>query len=139
MPEYTVLSPIKVGREYAEEDRPAAIAGRSRPKYYGEIVREGTIELSEEEATPLLEAKVILPADADLPLQSHDPELVGYEGEAARDKFLEEGLAEEPEPRATEQAKERARALGVDLADVRGTGSDGQITKADVDRASQGG
>jgi hypothetical protein len=39
---------------------------------------------------------------------------------------------EQPEIRATDAARRKARELNVDLADVRGTGSNGQITVEDV-------
>ena len=43
-----------------------------------------------------------------------------------------------PELRATAAARRKARELGVDLADVQGTGADGQITVEDVRRKGEG-
>jgi polyhydroxyalkanoic acid synthase PhaR subunit len=43
-----------------------------------------------------------------------------------------EPAAVEPEIKATDAARRKARELGVDLAEVRGTGTDGQITISDV-------
>jgi polyhydroxyalkanoic acid synthase PhaR subunit len=53
---------------------------------------------------------------------------------------LEDGFATNngaPEIRATEAARRKARELGVDLADVQGTGAGGQITVEDVRRKGE--
>lgn len=44
-------------------------------------------------------------------------------------------LSDVPSANATDAAKELAGAEGVDLASVEGTGADGRITKADVEKA----
>lgn len=41
----------------------------------------------------------------------------------------------ETEPKATPKAQERAEAAGLDLTSIEGTGSDGQVTTQDVDKA----
>jgi polyhydroxyalkanoic acid synthase PhaR subunit len=53
---------------------------------------------------------------------------------------LEDGFAANngtPEIRATEAARRKAEELGVDLADVHGTGADGRITVEDVRRKGE--
>ncbi len=53
---------------------------------------------------------------------------------------LEDGFATNngtPEIKATDAARRKAEELGVDLADVQGTGADGQITVEDVRRKGE--
>jgi pyruvate dehydrogenase E2 component (dihydrolipoamide acetyltransferase) len=97
-----------------------------------------TIELSSEEAAPLLERGAIKVAGAST--ASHDPEQVGFEGQEPREKAQEragdtatEGSAAE----ATEGAKKKAEEFGVDLAHVQGTGPGGRINQSDVERAAK--
>jgi pyruvate/2-oxoglutarate dehydrogenase complex dihydrolipoamide acyltransferase (E2) component len=42
-------------------------------------------------------------------------------------------------PKISREAQARAAELGVDLNQVQGTGNEGEISVADVDRAAQGG
>jgi polyhydroxyalkanoic acid synthase PhaR subunit len=50
---------------------------------------------------------------------------------------LENGSAQNGTPEATDAARRKARELGVDLAEVEGTGSGGQITVDDVRRRGE--
>jgi polyhydroxyalkanoic acid synthase PhaR subunit len=66
------------------------------------------------------------------------PQNGGVQAEAAEDS-REEGVSEAPqtngEIRATDAARRKAQELGMDLAEVEGTGAGGQITVDDVRRA----
>jgi polyhydroxyalkanoic acid synthase PhaR subunit len=50
---------------------------------------------------------------------------------------LENGSAQNGSPKATDAARRKARELGVDLTEVEGTGSGGQITVGDVRRKGE--
>jgi polyhydroxyalkanoic acid synthase PhaR subunit len=52
---------------------------------------------------------------------------------------LENGPAQNGTPHATDAARRKARELGVDQADIQGTGSGGQITVDDVRRRGEAG
>lgn len=50
---------------------------------------------------------------------------------------VEHTEAEDDTPNATAGAIEAADELGIELADIEGTGKDGKITKADVEAAAK--
>lgn len=77
----------------------------------GKILGPGkTLELTDAQAEPLLDAKAVRPQD------SEDPS---------------------GEPEVTTAARTRARELQVDLKDVEGTGDKGKITVPDVERTAE--
>lgn len=63
------------------------------------------------------------------PLEGSVTETVSYQKPAAAEPA-------DDSPNATTGAIEAADELGVDLANVEGTGKDGKITKADVEAAA---
>jgi pyruvate/2-oxoglutarate dehydrogenase complex dihydrolipoamide acyltransferase (E2) component len=63
---------------------------------------------------------------------------VTYRDVSVRSRIASELVAIEEEPDATNAAKQKAEALGVNLSEVRGSGADGRITLKDVTKAAQG-
>ena len=63
-------------------------------------------------------------------LTTHDEAL----GESAEDDNSRDG---EEGPEVTEAAERRAKELGVDLADIKGTGSGGRVLVKDVEAADR--
>ncbi len=57
--------------------------------------------------------------------------------ESSQEDHSPDGEAEE-EPEVTEAAERRAKELGVNLSDVKGTGSGGRILVKDVEAAADG-
>ena len=109
--EYTVLTPIKQGKPMSKEEREgvAAFPGQAKPTHEGELVSEGVVTLSEEDAAPLLEAGAIRPASYEGSGPFHDPDVVGYEGAARRDAAQNDADPNSPEVEAEEQAKPTGR------------------------------
>jgi pyruvate/2-oxoglutarate dehydrogenase complex dihydrolipoamide acyltransferase (E2) component len=72
-------------------------------------------------------------------LTTHDagPDESAAEDSSRADEGEEEPEATEEEQDATEAAKRRAKELGVDLSDVKGTGSGGRILVKDVGVAAE--
>ena len=94
--EYAVLSPIKVvGDEIPKDQRPAALKGQPQRTHESRVVDSGTVMLSDAEAAPLLEAGAIRLASAAVGV-AHDPEAVGFEGQAAREAAQQQAPAAEP-------------------------------------------
>ncbi len=58
--------------------------------------------------------------------------------ESSQEDHSPDGEAEE-EPEVTEAAQRRAKELGVDPSDVKGTGSGGRVLVKDVEAAADGG
>lgn len=67
------------------------------------------------------------------PAQTEEPEEPGEETEASTEASAEETS----EVEATDAAERKAEELGVDLASVEGTGSEGRIVVGDVEKASE--
>jgi hypothetical protein len=106
--DYQVISPIKMGKEMREEDRPAALPGQGKPTHTGELVTTGTVNLTDEEAAPLLEAGAIQLTSID-PASAHDPEVVGYAGSERRNAALAGEDPNSPDTETKEKAKSTRR------------------------------
>ena len=63
---------------------------------------------------------------------------MAVETEDALDPVAQEEAERPEQPEATEAAARRARELGVDLSNLRGTGAGGRIVVRDVTRAAEG-
>lgn len=74
------------------------------------LVAGKTLELSDAQAQPLLDANAVRPQDSD---------------------------DSSGEPEVTPAARTRARELQIDLNDVEGTGDKGKITVPDVERTAE--
>jgi pyruvate/2-oxoglutarate dehydrogenase complex dihydrolipoamide acyltransferase (E2) component len=72
-------------------------------------------------------------------MTTHDAGLDGAvaEDDSPNGESEEEPDATEEEPEATEASKRRAKELGVDLSNVKGTGAGGRILVKDVEAAAE--
>ncbi len=98
-----------------------------------------------EERLPARDAAPVEPVGEDRAEMEGSPEQAEITGMAdhARDAGAVEPQEDhtpdaEDDPEATEAAERRAKELGVNLSDVKGTGSGGRILVKDVEAASSG-
>lgn len=126
--EYEVLSPINFG-DGGENDK---------REYKGEHQPGARLTLDEDLVAQQVEAGTLKEVDSPN-YSSFEPEEYGYAGEEARNEALDNDpvYKGESEPNATPAAQNKANELGVDLSDVSGSGNDGKIVVADVEKAAE--
>lgn len=129
--EYELLSPVNFGdMHYDEEGK--LLHKDNKPDYAGLQPAGEKLTLPEEVGEPLVEVGSAKYPDDPKPFVNQEPEEYGYEGEAARDEALKEDSGE-AEPNATPAAMAKAKELGVDVNQVKGSGKDGKVLAADVE------
>jgi hypothetical protein len=116
--EYELLSQVDFGvlRDSDGNELPA----NEQPDLSGVKEPGDNVMLEDDQAQPLLEARVIQPAGEELPLLQHDnPEELGYEGEEARDADMGKSQEEADSKQAADEpkgAQAPAKATGASSA-----------------------